>query len=172
MSCETIMVFLQEYIFDGLAIIISIAALFFSILQFSCERARNRKEATIHAFDALEDNDLIIHLFALTKQNVDDLVNRRKTHDKRIEDVWNELKKALPLIEHFAVGVNSKIYDIETLNRMAGNKIIATYYACEELIKYKRTGDGNENNYSEFEKMVNSLISIRKKHKQSIPQKN
>ena len=172
MSFEKIIELLLKNLSDWLAVLISIGAFVFSIMQFACERRRNRKEATIHAFDALEESESFIYLFSLTKKDVDDLVKRHTVNDKRIDNEWQQLCKALPLIEHFAVGVNSKIYDVETLNSMAGNKFITTYYACDELLKYKRSGDGNEKNYSEFEKMVNFLISIRKKQKQSIPQKN
>ena len=157
---------------DVIAVLLSIGALVFSIMQFCFERVRTRKESTIHAFDTLEDSEPIIYLFSLAKNDINDLVKRHTMHDKRIDDEWKKLNKALPLIEHFAVGINSKIYDAKTLNSMAGNKIITTYYACDELIKHKRVGDGNEKNYSELEKMVNSLISIREKQKQSIPQKN
>lgn len=34
---------------------LSVVAFAFSVLQFPCERSRNRKEATIHAFDELEE---------------------------------------------------------------------------------------------------------------------
>lgn len=161
-----------EKLLDLLAIILSVIAFLFSVWQFFIERNRCRKEATIHAFDVLEDTEAVIYVLALKENDINELVKRHTAGDKRIESEWKQLSEALPLIEHFAVGINSKVYDIDTLNSMAGNKIITMYYACNELIKYKRTGDGNERNYSEFEKMVNSLICIRKKHKQSIPQKD
>lgn len=156
---------------DIIAIVISFIALVFSLIQFFVEKDRNRKEATIHAFDSLEENDNILFLFSLSKDKIDDFVERKKEYDRRIEQEWSSLSNALPLIEHFAVGVNSKIYDISTLNRMAGNQIITVFYACDELIKYKRIGQGKEKNYIEFETMVKKLIEVRKKESQTIPEK-
>ena len=155
---------------DIIAIVISFIALVFSLIQFFVEKDRNRKEATIHAFDSLEESKNILFLFSLSKNEVDDLVSRKKNYDKRIESDWEKLSNALPLIEHFAVGINSGIYDISTLNRMAGNQMISVFYTCDMLITYKRKGQGKENNYIEFETMVKELIKIRQKENQSIPE--
>ena len=156
---------------DIIAIFISFIALVFSLIQFFIEKDRNRKEATIHAFDRLEESENILFLFSLSKNEIDDLVSRKKNYDKRIESEWEKLSNALPLIEHFSVGVNSEIYDISTLNRMAGNQIITVFFACSNFIHYKRIGQGKEKNYIEFETMVEKLIEFRKKENQTIPEK-
>lgn len=107
-----------------MAIIISFIALAFSVGQFYSERKRNRQEATIHAFDELETDESVLYLFSLSRAQIDDLVEQRKKYDIRIDSDWKIITKALSLIEHFAVGVNSEVYDLDILNRMAGNKII------------------------------------------------
>ena len=163
MECEIIVNMSEGSVVEVFTIIISIVALICSVLQFVYETSRNRSEATIHAFDMLESEDSIIYLFSLSKSDIDLLVDRHIANDPLINDEWNKLSKALPLIEHFAVGINKKIYDKKVLNSMAGNKMISTYNACEELIKFKRTGDGNSKNYSELEKMVQSIKKVRKK---------
>ena len=63
---------------DIIAIVISFIALVFSLIQFFIEKDRNRKEATIHAFDSLEENENILFLFSLSKNEIDDLVSRKK----------------------------------------------------------------------------------------------
>ena len=133
------------------------------MLQFIVERSRSRKEATIHAFDALEGNEAVAYLFSVSESTIDDLIQRKKSGDQRIKEEWQLLNQAMPIIEHFAVGINSRVYDVKTLNKMAGNKIISTYAACKSLIKLKRAGDGNENNYKEFEDMACALKRIRNK---------
>lgn len=169
MKWEEVLSWLSENVTDCVSIVISFLALWFSLRQYYCERNRNRKEATIHAFDTLEGSDSIIFLFSCSSIQIDDYVQRRTEYDKRIDQEWASLSNALHLIEHFAVGINSKVYDITTLNSMAGNKIISTYNNCEKLLCHKRMGVGNGNNYSEFSKMVNDLIQLRLKKNQSIP---
>ena len=154
-----------------IAILISLGALLFSLIQFFVEKDRNRKEATIHALDNLEQNKEFLFLLSLSKNEIDSFVKRKKNNNRLIIHEWETIINALPLIEHFSVGINTKIYDINTLNRMAGNQIITVFYACEDLIKYKRIGKGKEKNYIEFEILTNKLIKLRIKHNQSIPEK-
>lgn len=170
MNFEGILAFLRENLADWTAVVISIFALIFSMKQFYYERNRNRKEATIHAFDQLESNESIEYLFSCSKNDIDSLVKRHKQSDNRIKDEWNLISSSLPLLEHFAVGINSEIYDLETLNRMAGNKMITVHNNCSKLLQHKRIGTGNEKNYLELEDMIVRLKKLRIKNNQSIPQ--
>lgn len=164
-------------VIDIISLIFSGAAFFFSLWQFRIETERNRKEATIHAFDALNENSDVLFLFKADKNKINELLEWRSNPHLQIEndttkyDEWKKINSALPCIEHFAVGINTKIYDIGTLNRMAGNLLISTWNNCSSLVHYKRTGHANENNYSEFQTMVDSLKNIRRKGCQSIPRK-
>ena len=151
-------------ILDWLPILISFVALAFSMMQFICERKRNRREATIHAFDALEGNTCIQYLFLLSARQINDLVQSKEECDVRIHNEWNELSKALALIEHFAVGINSSVYDLKILNSMAGNKMISVFDNCKRLLEFKRSGINNEHNYSEFEEMIERIKGLRTKH--------
>ena len=54
---------------DWIAVVISLVALFFSVKQFWYEKERNRKEATIHAFDQLEESTAILYLMSLSKKD-------------------------------------------------------------------------------------------------------
>lgn len=161
MNCEVIVAFLRETLADWTAVVISISALIFSMKQFYYERNRNRKEATIHAFDQLESSNSIKYLFSCSQKDIESLVQRYEQADIRNKDNWDLISGSLPLLEHFAVGINSGIYDLETLNRMAGNKIISVHNNCSKLLQHKRIGVGNEKNYSEFDNMVDRLKELR-----------
>lgn len=159
---------------DIISLFFAAAAFFFSLWQFSAETKRNRKEATIHAFDALEENPAVLFLFKVEKQRIIELVqykansNLHENITSQVATEWEAINTALPLIEHFAVGINSEIYDLETLNKMAGNLMITIWNRCSSLIEFKRRGSYNQNNYTEFETMVNSLKKLRRKTDQSI----
>lgn len=170
MNSEEILASFGKNLADWAAVAISILAFFFSLKQFYYEKNRNRKEATIHAFDQLESNESIKYLFSCSQRDIDSLVKRHTQGDNRIKDEWDLISSSLPLLEHFAVGINSRIYDLKTLNRMAGNKIIAVYNNCSKLLQHKRLGIGNEKNYKELENMIVRLKKLRIKNNQSIPQ--
>lgn len=156
--------------YEALAIIISAVALLVSIAQFLFERSRNRKEATIHVFEELENNKSFRGLLSLSKNQINNILVKKKEGDTSVEDEWECICEGLVLLEHFAVGINNQVYNKKILNDMSGNQIIQTYFNCEEVIRYKRTGIWKENNYIEFEKMVKGLKKFRKKKGQTIPE--
>lgn len=70
---------------------------------------------------------------------------------------WKEAKKALSKVEHFAVGVNVEIYDLDTLNRLAGSFIIKEYKRWKPVIHTKRQREEDPTFCKEFEALCNSL---------------
>jgi len=146
---------------DRLAVIISICALVFSFGQFLFDTCRSRREATIRTFDELEENVFSKSDYkeVRAKSNSDDCieVGDEKTPARKLASVY------LSRIEHFAVGVNSGVYSLGILNRMAGGYMIEQYNDWKEYIDFKRESDSNGKYYDEFELLVNKLIKIRKR---------
>ena len=153
--------FLANNVIDMLAAAIALMAFIFSLAQFFDEKRRARSEATIHAFDDLEQK--VFH-----RQEYKALLNmieQQKVSKDALErvdfnpDDWNKLTEYLSLIEHFAVGVNCKTYDIRILRRLGKTFIINQWNKLEPIIDYKRKENVNvsTNIYTEFEKMVNNL---------------
>ena len=143
------------------AIIISFAALVFSLCQFFSERKRNRKEATIHAFDQLEEAVFSREDYKKLPYRAGSEFAMNESDENDIKS-WNQATLALSKIEHFAVGVNTKIYDAKTLNRMAGGFIINEYKRWVPIINTKRENSPNVKHYDEFEAMVLMLKKLRK----------
>lgn len=65
-------------------------------------------------------------------------------------------------IEHFSVGVNSGVYSIFILNRLAGGFIIERHEYLTKIIEHKRIVKPHVKHYDEFDKMVDHLKFIRK----------
>lgn len=144
------------------ALVTAIAAFVLSWKQYAYEKDRNRKEATIHAFDKLEEEVFF------NKEYRDDYsacwIYAPAEVFKGDKNGANRklASQILSRVEHFAVGINSEIYDLETLNRMAGSFIIDQYQKNWQLyISTKRQKDGNNNLYIEIEQMVKVLNKLR-----------
>lgn len=60
-------------------------------------------------------------------------------------------------IEHFSVGVNSDIYDIETVKRLAGKHFCALYGKLSPMVEKKRKINKTDKHYDEFERLVSEL---------------
>lgn len=102
----------MELALSILSLLIALAAFFFSVWQFFTERTRRRREATIHAFDELEEA-----VFSNPAYKVLPAGDEALRFALTGQPEWNAATLALSRIEHFAVGINSGIYDIRTLTR-------------------------------------------------------
>ena len=174
---------INDFISIG-SICISILALIFSVITFFDERRRNRKEATIHAFDDLDGK---IHteeygnLGELDEQQISNILQehlhpQNPSLPKKLKDSrWEQITKGLALLEHFAVGVNTKVYDANTLNSMAGNYIIELYGKLLPIIEEKQKDsddkhnedkqNNNKHNYEELGKMKKKVDKIKRRKK-------
>ena len=123
----------------------------FSVVQFFSGRNRNRKEATIHAWEELEKNVFLQEGYKkLALRGGADYVLGGQGE-------WKRAEKALSKVEHFAVAVNVEIYDLDTLNRLAGSFIIKEYERWRPVIDTKRQREEEPTFCKEFEALYVSL---------------
>lgn len=115
---------------DVVAIIISVFALFFSFLQYIYDRNHQRKLDTYIAFDALEKDAFSL----ISKELVCIAINKHPL--KEIE--WEDITNALSKIEHFSVGINTRIFDISIVNRFGGSHFIKEYELLKPIIDIKQ----------------------------------
>ena len=139
------------------ALIISILAFLLSIYQFFRESSRQKKEATLIAYNELQDG-----VFARLNK-YDDL---SKIVYKSKE--WEEITICLAKIENYAVGVNTNIYSYRVLNRLGGGFFIRQFEKLSPIITIKRKNNvSTGKHYDEFEKTVSKL----KKHRSYLKRK-
>ena len=139
--------------------IISILAFLLSGYQFLRESLRQKKEATLIAFNELQDG-----VFAkLNKYENDDLLKIEYKSDQ-----WEEVTICLAKIENFSVGINTNIYSYKVLNRLGGAFFIRQFEKLKPIIDKKREKNVSEGkHYNEFENTV-----MRLKEHRSIQNKN
>lgn len=141
---------------DFAAIIVSVAALLLSIFQFFVERRRSRMEATINALAELQKEVLNQDEFVNTQ--VEKLLeDHKKLPEGTLDMEWESISESLARIEQFAVGVNTKVYSVQILDRMAGSHLLKEYYRFKPIIDFKRKKGKTNKRYIEFEKMAESL---------------
>lgn len=140
---------------DIIAIIISVVAFLLSVYQFLVERKLNRMAATIDALVELQKD--VLNNEEFINAQVDHVLEHHKTVNGEFDVAWETISEHLARIEQFAVGVNTKVYSIEILDRMAGSHIIKLFNKFEPIIIYKREKGKTNKRYIEFETMVNCL---------------
>jgi hypothetical protein len=85
---------------------------------------------------------------------------------------WESYKKSLVLsgylarIEHFALGVNTKIYDAKTAERAGTNYLVYLYrIKLAPMIKFKEQSENMDNCYNEFKCLIEKLEKLEKNKK-------
>ena len=109
----------------------------------------DRKQDTIEAFNRLQNE--VLDKVVLTKKEV------RSIADTVGSDEYKTLSKYLARIEHFCVGVNAEIYDIDILKRLAGRYFIGIFEKMSPLIEKKREINKTDKHYDDFERTVDAL---------------
>ena len=67
----------------------------------------------------------------------------------------------LARIEHFALGVNTGIYDVETAERAATSYLTMLYRVkLKPIIQEKHSGPGDTEYYAEFRKLVQNMEKL------------
>lgn len=130
---------------------ISIAALITSVISVAVSVAiywlglhREKKQATLDAFNLLQEQ-VLDRLNYYRKYDIDEIAEDIGSADYR------DVSGLLARCAHFAVGVNSGIYDEKTVRRLAGRYMISLYNKMEPLIEKKRQINKTERHYEEFE---------------------
>lgn len=151
-----------------ITLILAAIAAVFSVWSFFLERNRNRREATIHAFDELQtivfrNDDLSLKDIKLKDAESYVQHHREDENLKLVEfkNQWDTITARLSLLEHFSVGINLHAYDLIALNAMAGNLMIKVWDNLQPIIMDKRNRADGKDNYKEFEKMVENLKRLR-----------
>ena len=83
--------------------------------------------------------------------------------DPEFEKTYAEYCALIARCEHFAVGVEEKVYDFKTVNKLAGKHLIRLYKKFLPIIKETQECIGKEDYFKYFEKLINRL---KKEHNQ------
>lgn len=140
----------MELYISIISIIISVISVGVSIAIYCYGIRREKREATLEAFNVLQEK-VFDRLNHYRKYDIDEIADDVRSPD------YKDISGLLARCAHFAVGVNSGIYDFSTVRRLAGRYIISLYYKLEPLIEKKRKLNQSERHYEEFEQLAKKL---------------
>lgn len=102
----------METVLSIIAIAFSLVSGLFSLYSFLWTARRDRKEATLEAFNRLQ-TEVFDKLNMYTPAEIEEICTDHKCHK------YKELSGYLARIEHFCVGLNQRIYDRNTFFALA-----------------------------------------------------
>ena len=102
----------METVLSIIAIVLSVISGIFALYTFFWTAARDRKQATLDAYNQLQEQALD-HLNCYMPAAIKEIAKNRKSEE------YKKLSAYVARIEHFCVGVNQNIYDRRTVYALA-----------------------------------------------------
>lgn len=149
-------------IVDSIAAIAASASAIFAAKELKQSRItqknieeQNRKKATIDAFNELQEQ-VLDKFVSFKHEDAQIFVEYQKAYPN-VKDAYNDTKALIARCEHFAVGVNEKVYDFDVVDKLGGIHLVCLFKKIRPVILFARKHSSDKNIYGEFEKMVKSL---------------
>ena len=121
-----------------LAIVISVISGCFAVYTFFWTARRDRKQATLDAYNTLQEQALD-RLNEYTGTQIKQIVEDGNKYEYR------ELSKCLARLEHFSVGANTGIYDRKTVYELGhGYMDVGIWYKLHPVLEQKQKGKKEE----------------------------
>lgn len=114
-----------------------------------------KKQMTIEAFNYLQEQ-VLDKFVSFSKSDVSIILDNMEHED--VKEAYNDCRAMIAKCEHFAVGVNTEIYDFETVERLGGMHLVYLYDKLKPIIlETRKSTKGGEVYYKEFEMLANNL---------------
>ena len=139
-----------EFYISVLAALVSILSAFFSIVVYFSGLRRQKKQATLDAYNVLQREALDV-LNKYTKKQISEISESSRSEE------YKSLSSLLARCEHFSVGVNTGIYDLKTLKQLAGGYFDSLYDKLSPLVDRKRIIGGANDYYKNFELLAQKI---------------
>lgn len=174
----------MELIISIIAIIISSFSIIVSVAIYYSGVQREKKQATLDAFNVLQEqvfDKLNQYTFSQIRAICDNwqetmakkknskqpngeyTCEEEKKQPERYLDEYITLSGYLARIEHFALGVNTGIYDVKVAERAGTAYLVMLYRGkLKPLLEAKHSGPGSTEYYAEFRKLAEKIEKIEK----------
>lgn len=97
---------------EAISLLFSLAAAAFSVFTYWSNIIHDRKQATLEAYNLLQEQALD-QLYVYMPKQLKEVVKNRRSEEYKL------LSSYVARVEHFAVGVNQRIYDLNTVYELS-----------------------------------------------------
>lgn len=140
-------------IIASIALGFSVISVAYAVIVYFKGLKRERKQATLDAFNELQAQVLD----ELAKYSPNAIRMIAEDHRKKdTKPKYNHLKTLIARIEHFAIGIEEKIYDFKT-DKLAAEHLIYLYNKVSPIVQAARESAKGKNTYIHYEMLVNRL---------------
>ena len=144
---------------EWVSITLAVLSIVFSIVTYITTVRHEKRKATIDAFNLLQ-NEVLDKFVCIGKENAKLIVENLK--DKKCKEAYDDQRALIARLEHFAVGVNQKIYNVDVVDELAGIHLIGLYVKIKPIIDEANKREQKTIHYRNFVELVKNL---NRKHK-------
>ena len=145
----------MEYV----SILVAFISVVVSIATYMKTVSHDKKQATIDAFNLLQ-NEVLDKFVNIDNENSKMIVDNLSS--KEFKEAYDDCRALIARLEHFAVGVNKKIYDLNVVDELAGIHLIYLYKKIKPIIDYANRNESKNLHYHNYIELVDKL---KRKHK-------
>ena len=145
---------------DVFSLLFSLGAAIFSVFTYWSNIVLDRKKATLEAYNILQEralDKLQVYMPAQLKE----VVKNRKSEEYKL------LSSYVARIEHFAVGVNQKIYDLKTVYELSHGFLDGSIRTRVEIIISRKEEDTDEKFYQNLKQLYIKMDEETQRRKSS-----
>ena len=124
---------------------------------YKADHERTKKQSTIEYINSIRQYYKPLEVKLTRKFGKTAVINLADIDD----DIKEDIRELLSVIENLSTGVNSEVYDAEIINRMSGSYFINLYKRLQPYIDHARIRDNNPLYFQEFEAMINCFKEMR-----------
>ncbi len=137
------------------ATIIAAIALFITCRAQKQSLLRERKQATIEAFNTLQEE--VLDPMVNIKKSEAKLAAERHMESDGDKEIYDAFRVQIARLDHFAVGISEETYDFETFCKLGGEHVMYLYEKVEPVITEARNCSEKVVPFQSFEKLYLQL---------------
>lgn len=145
------------------AVIVALISLLVTLVQYGKNVRHDRRKDTLDAYNTLQREALDELYISYTDESVREISERGDEPEFR--EVYNRLSTLLARIEHFCVGVNSRIYDWETVFELSHGFLDTTIARRIRPLMEEKWKNPHFNPYANTEKVIEKLRNEAERRK-------
>ena len=145
-------------IVEAISLIFSLAAAAFSVFTYWSNIIHDRKQATLEAYNLLQEQALDKLQVYMPKQLKEVVKNRRS-------EEYKLLSSYVARVEHFAVGVNQKIYDLDTVYELSHGFLDGSIRTRIEILIGRKDENFDEEFYENLKLLYRKMDEKTKRRK-------
>ena len=145
---------------DVFSLLFSLGAAIFSAFTYWSNIILDRKKATLEAYNILQEQ-------ALDKLQVYMPAQLKSVVKNRRSEEYKLLSSYVARIEHFAVGVNQKIYDLKTVYELSHGFLDGSIRTRVEIIISRKEEDTDEKFYQNLKQLYIKMDEETQRRKSS-----